>query len=137
MPSDTEVVFWGIDASRPAEPSGMVNVTIDNTFSQSTDGNVKLEFAGGWQDVRAGSETDLSEKDSLDDFYNETLAVSTQKGSSVGFTGSGKIDILSRSLTRPDEQALRYTSTVMLDQTMAQPPSRSTTKWQSHPSTSL
>jgi len=98
MPSDTEVVFWGIDASRPAAPSGMVNVTIDNTFSQSTDGNVKLEFAGGWQDVRAGSETDLSEKDSLDDFYNETLAVSTQKGSSVGFTGSGKIDILSRSL---------------------------------------
>jgi hypothetical protein len=91
MPADTEVVFWGIDGSRPAEPSGMVNVTIDNTFAQSSDGEVKLEFAGGWEDVRAGAQTDLSEKDGLDDFYNKTLAVTKQTGSSVAFTGAGKI----------------------------------------------
>jgi hypothetical protein len=91
MPADTEVIFWGIDGSRPAEPAGMVNVTIDNTFSQSSDGEVKLEFVGGWEDVRAGAETELAEKDGLDNFYNKTLAVTKQKGYSVGFTGAGKI----------------------------------------------
>jgi hypothetical protein len=91
MPADTEVIFWGIDGSRPAEPAGMVNVTIDNTFSQSSDGEVKLEFVGGWEDVRAGVQTELAEKDGLDNFYNKTLAVTKQKGSSVGFTGAGKI----------------------------------------------
>lgn len=93
MPADTEVIFWGIDASRPAEPTGMANVTIDNTFASSSDGEVKLEFVGGWEDVRAGAQTDLAEKDGLDNFYNKTLAITKQKGSSVAFTGAGKVFI--------------------------------------------
>lgn len=89
MPADTEVVFWGVDGSRP-EASGSTNVTIDNTFSRSSDGQVKLEYAGSWEDVKAGTQTDLAEKDSLDSFYNKTLAVTKQRGASVAFTGAGK-----------------------------------------------
>ena len=94
IPADTEVIFWGIAGSRPADPSGMVNVTIDNTFAGSSDGEVTLEYVGGWEDVRAGTETDLTEKDGLDNFYNKTLAVTKEKGSSVGFTGAGRSPFL-------------------------------------------
>jgi hypothetical protein len=103
MPADTEVIFWGIDGSRPAEPAGTVNVTIDNTFAQSSDGEVKLEFVGGWEDVRAGAETELNEKDGLDNFYNKTLAVTKQKGSSVRFTGAGRSPSPSPTRVRSDE----------------------------------
>ena len=90
MPGDTEVVFWGIDGSRP-DASGSTNVTIDNTFSRSSDGQVKLEYAGSWEDVKEGTQTDLAEKDSLDNFYNKTLAVTKQRGASVAFTGAVKM----------------------------------------------
>lgn len=91
MPTDTEVVFWGIDGSRPAEPSGFPNVTIDDTYSRSSDGGVKLEYAGTWQSLKTGVETDLAEKDSLDKYYNKTLAVTKERGASVSFTGAGKL----------------------------------------------
>jgi hypothetical protein len=90
MPADTEVVFWGIDGSRP-EVTGSTNVTIDNTFSRSSDGQVKLEYAGSWEDVKEGVQTDLAEKDSLNEYYNKTLAVTKQRGASVAFTGAGKM----------------------------------------------
>lgn len=90
MPTDTSVVFWGIDASRPAEQGGFPNVTIDDTYSRSSDGGVKLEYAGSWDSVSQGSQADLTEKDSLDQYYNKTLAVTKQRGASVAFTGAGK-----------------------------------------------
>jgi hypothetical protein len=91
MPTDTSVVFWGIDASRPAEQGGFPNVTIDDTYSRSIDGGVKLEYAGSWDSVRQGSQADLTEKDNLDQYYNKTLAVTEQRGASVAFTGAGKL----------------------------------------------
>jgi hypothetical protein len=91
MPTDTKVVFWGIDGSRPSEPSGFPNVTLDDTYSRSSDGSVALEYAGSWESVKLGLETDLAEKDSLDKFYNKTVAITKQRGASVAFTGAGKL----------------------------------------------
>ncbi|KAK4683860.1 hypothetical protein P7C73_g6355, partial [Tremellales sp. Uapishka_1] len=78
-----QVVFWGVDATRPAE-SGMTNVTIDNTYSRSSP-QVDLTYSGLWQSLTSA----LSEQESLSGCLNETLAVSTTIGSSVTFTGAG------------------------------------------------
>jgi hypothetical protein len=83
-------VFWGIDGTRPVDPTGHVNVTIDDTFAQSRDGSVKMEYQGAWQSVREGVDTDLGEKDSLDKYFNKTVAITKERGSSVGFTGKGE-----------------------------------------------
>lgn len=90
VPADTNVVFWGIDGTRPADPSGNQNVTIDDTFTQSSDGQVTLGYSGAWQSVQEGVETDLGEKGTLDQYFNKTLAVTKERGASVTFTGKGE-----------------------------------------------
>lgn len=91
MPAGTNVVFWGLDGTRPSDPSGYQNVTIDDTFTQSSDGQVKLGYSGTWQSVHAGVETDLGELGTLDKYFNKTLAVTKERGASVSFTGKGKL----------------------------------------------
>lgn len=118
VPADTDIIFWGVDGTRQAEPDGFSNVTIDNTFQQSTDGAVKLAYAGNWQSIGGGSgaETDLSEKDSLDGYFNKTLSVTKERGSSVAFTGKGEQPWTSVEELDTDVQARRSTCTATWDQ---------------------
>jgi hypothetical protein len=75
----------------------MVNVTIDDTFTRSSDGQVSLDYAGSWESVKMGTQTDLAEKDNLDGYYNRTVAITKERGASVAFTGAGKLSKSSHS----------------------------------------
>jgi len=73
--ADTQVIFWGINGERPT--SGGRNVTLDDSYRSAGPG-VALKYKGDWQEA-AG-----------DEYFNKTLAVSTQSGASVSFNGTGE-----------------------------------------------
>jgi hypothetical protein len=98
VPANTNVVFWGVDGTRPSDPNGYQNITIDDTFTQSSDGEVKLGYSGNWQSIREGVETDFGEKDSLDKYFNKTMAITKERGASVAFTGKGEPALTCRTL---------------------------------------
>ncbi|WVQ81145.1 hypothetical protein IAT38_003267 [Cryptococcus sp. DSM 104549] len=91
IPSGEQVIFWGVDGSRPGETG--TNVTVDNTFAAGAGaGVVGMEYAGqGWTALGSGAgvQTSLSEASTLTYDFNKTLAITQTQGDSVTFSGTG------------------------------------------------
>ncbi|WWC91159.1 uncharacterized protein L201_006100 [Kwoniella dendrophila CBS 6074] len=85
-----QVMFWGIDGTRPIERSGYQNATIDDSFKPKDNTNVGLKYEGDWTHLNPTTRSDaLSESGRLDGDFNKTLAITQSKGSAVTFSGSG------------------------------------------------
>lgn len=79
-----QVIFWGIDGERPADGTGMTNITIDNTYAR--DGGIEFRFDGAWEQKSAGD----SGGENMEGNFNKTLATTSKLGASVSFTGTGE-----------------------------------------------
>ncbi|WWC63966.1 uncharacterized protein I303_106572 [Kwoniella dejecticola CBS 10117] len=90
VPNGEQVIFWGIDGTRPIESNGYSNITIDDAFKSVEDVNVGLRFEGDWTHLNPNTHSDaLSESGKLDGDFDRTLALTQGKGSAVTFFGSG------------------------------------------------
>lgn len=99
-----QVVFWGIEASRPSEPSGFSNVTIDDSYVSSPSSSVvSLVYAGHWTHLDSSTASSNSTEDShLGNYFNQTLSVSQSATASVTFSGQGKTHCIIALLDRVD-----------------------------------
>ncbi|WWC73031.1 uncharacterized protein I206_106996 [Kwoniella pini CBS 10737] len=85
-----QVIFWGIDGTRPIVSNGYSNITIDDSFNTVDNVNVGLKYEGDWTHLNPNAHSDaLSESGNLEDDLNKTLAITKTTGSAVTLMGSG------------------------------------------------
>lgn len=99
-----QVIFWGVDATRPSDADGMKNVTVDDTYQRpksasdsdsGVGGSVGLEYKGNWTQIGMGSTQEA---------VGKGLAVASSRGSSVTFQGQGGslVSSSTKGTTRPE-----------------------------------
>ena len=83
------VVFWGVDGTRPPDPTPMTNITVDDTHASSS-GPVTLSWQGAWDHLNPKTGSSLGEQETLDSDFNKTVSVTSKTGASVTSSGPGE-----------------------------------------------
>ncbi|WRT69125.1 uncharacterized protein IL334_006109 [Kwoniella shivajii] len=127
IPIGEQVIFWGIDGIRPIEKTGFSNVTIDDSFvNSSEETNVGIRFEGDWTHLSSDVHSDaLSESSKLDGDYNNTLAITQKTASAVTFFGTGSAIYL-YGMVGPDYGS----ASISLNGQMVAPNLNFTSPWQ-------